>query len=40
MTLGDVVWVDFPTGGGRAQAGRRPGEDFLGSHLRIDPGFG
>lgn len=24
MNVGDVVWVDFPTGAGRAQAGRRP----------------
>lgn len=24
MTLGDVVWVEFPAGAGRAQAGRRP----------------
>lgn len=33
MTLGDVVWVDFPTGGGRAQAGRRPGIVFQTSAL-------
>lgn len=25
MTIGDVVWVEFPSGAGRAQAGRRPG---------------
>ena len=24
MNVGDVVWVDFPPGAGRAQAGRRP----------------
>jgi mRNA-degrading endonuclease toxin of MazEF toxin-antitoxin module len=24
MNVGDVVWVDFPSGAGRAQAGRRP----------------
>lgn len=24
MKIGDVFWVDFPTGAGRAQAGRRP----------------
>lgn len=33
MTLGDVVWVDFPTGGGRTQAGRRPGIVFQTSPL-------
>ena len=25
MNVGDVYWVDFPTRGGHAQAGRRPG---------------
>lgn len=25
MNVGDVHWVDFPTRGGHAQAGRRPG---------------
>ena len=24
MNVGDVVWVEFPPGAGRAQAGRRP----------------
>jgi len=24
MTVGDLHWVDFPPGAGRAQAGRRP----------------
>lgn len=24
MNVGDVVWVEFPAGAGRAQAGRRP----------------
>lgn len=24
MNIGDVVWVEFPAGAGRAQAGRRP----------------
>jgi len=24
MTVGDLHWVDFPAGAGRAQAGRRP----------------
>jgi mRNA-degrading endonuclease toxin of MazEF toxin-antitoxin module len=24
MKIGDVVWVEFPPGAGRAQAGRRP----------------
>jgi mRNA-degrading endonuclease toxin of MazEF toxin-antitoxin module len=24
MNAGDVIWVDFPPGAGRAQAGRRP----------------
>jgi mRNA-degrading endonuclease toxin of MazEF toxin-antitoxin module len=24
MNAGDVVWVDFPPGAGRARAGRRP----------------
>jgi mRNA-degrading endonuclease toxin of MazEF toxin-antitoxin module len=24
MSFGDLVWVDFPPGAGRAQAGRRP----------------
>ncbi len=24
MNAGDVVWIDFPSGAGRAQAGRRP----------------
>lgn len=24
MNLGDIYWVEFPTGAGRAQAGRRP----------------
>jgi mRNA-degrading endonuclease toxin of MazEF toxin-antitoxin module len=24
MNVGDVVWVEFPSGAGRAQAGRRP----------------
>jgi mRNA-degrading endonuclease toxin of MazEF toxin-antitoxin module len=25
MSVGDVHWVEFPAGAGRAQAGRRPG---------------
>lgn len=25
MSQGDIVWVTFPSGAGRAQAGRRPG---------------
>ena len=33
MTMGDVVWVEFPTGAGRAQAGRRPGIVFQTSAL-------
>jgi mRNA-degrading endonuclease toxin of MazEF toxin-antitoxin module len=24
MNVGDVVWIEFPPGAGRAQAGRRP----------------
>jgi mRNA-degrading endonuclease toxin of MazEF toxin-antitoxin module len=24
MNVGDIVWVEFPQGAGRAQAGRRP----------------
>src|SRR5258708_403812 len=28
MRLGDVVWVEFPPGAGRAQAGRRPAIDM------------
>ncbi|MFN8473302.1 MAG: type II toxin-antitoxin system PemK/MazF family toxin [Anaerolineae bacterium] len=37
MNAGDIFWIEFPTGGGRAQAGRRPGiiaQDALASeHL-------
>jgi mRNA interferase MazF len=37
MNAGDVVWVSFPAGAGRAQAGRRPGiilqTDHPGTHL-------
>ena len=33
MTLGDVVWIDLPTGGGRAQSGRRPAVVFQSSEI-------
>ena len=35
MKLGDICWVDFPAGAGRAQAGRRPAIVFQTAALPI-----
>ena len=33
MNVGDLVWVEFPAGAGRAQAGRRPAIVAQASHV-------
>lgn len=37
MAQGDVVWVDFPSGAGRAQAGRRPAIEIQSAHASSLP---